>query len=101
MPVMRPMQGQITISYRRGNGKRASLNTVRHNLMGGRMQIINTLHPYGVAAMPLDPGPHGIQAVAQIGDFRFTRGIDNFCFAACQHRRHQRIFSTANRHHRK
>ena len=62
--------------------------------------MINTLHPYCVTAMAFDFCPHHIQTIGKVGDFRFARRVDNFCFTACQHRRHQRIFSSPDRHHR-
>ena len=81
-------------------GVAAGLDPVGHHVIVAAVQPLDPVDHQVRRADPLDPGPHRRQQPAQVDDFGFARGVEQLAAAGRQHRRHQRIFGGADRHHR-
>ena len=64
------------------------------------MQPVDAGDGEGRGANALDFAAHRHQHIAKVDNFRFAGGIFENAGAIGQHRRHQRIFCRADRHHR-
>ena len=83
-----------------GAGIAARLDPVGHHAIGRAMQPFAAMDHQPVGADAFDIGTHGDQQLAQIDDFRLTRGIVEDAGALGERGSHQRIFRRPHRHDR-
>ena len=92
-------QLHLAAGDRRGAGIGAGFDTVGHHLIGRAMQTLDPVDGEVRRADAFDLRAHGHQQVAQVDNFRLTRGIVQTAHALGQRGSHQRVLRRAHRDH--
>jgi len=88
---------EMTAGDRGGDGVGAGLDAVADQLVPSMVEGTHPLQQNPMRPRALDARAHGGEAEREVADFGIARGVQDFAFAACEHRRHQGRLGRADR----